>query len=199
MVPLFTPANKPITAFTLLATFISTFSNKQVKLETIIFLSILLNKPKLDSVLKVLLTLLVSKILSKTILKGLPSSFTLELPPYRTPQIGKILIRSLFDRTLFVLGKAISIAAPAGIVIWLFSNINVGGISILDFIANALNPFAKLIGLDGYILTGFILGIPANEIVLPIILMGYLKNKELIDIENVAVIGNILTANGWQA
>ena len=147
--------------------------------------------------LGILLTLLVSKILSKTILKGLPSSFTLELPPYRTPQIGKILIRSLFDRTLFVLGKAISIAAPAGIVIWLFSNINIGSVSILDFIANALNPFAKLIGLDGYILTGFILGIPANEIVLPIILMGYLKNKELIDIENVAVIGNILTSNGW--
>lgn len=147
--------------------------------------------------LGILLTLLISKILSKTILKGLPSSFTLELPPYRSPQFGKILIRSLFDRTLFVLGKAISIAAPAGIVIWLFSNINIDGISILDFIANVLNPFAKLIGLDGYILTGFILGIPANEIVLPIILMGYLKNKELIDIENVAVIGNILTANGW--
>jgi ferrous iron transport protein B len=147
--------------------------------------------------LGILLTLLVSKILSKTILKGLPSSFTLELPPYRTPQIGKILIRSLFDRTLFVLGKAISIAAPAGIVIWLFSNINIGEVSILDFIATTLNPFAKIIGLDGYILTGFILGIPANEIVLPIILMGYLKNKELIDIENVAVIGNILTANGW--
>ena len=147
--------------------------------------------------LGIILTLLVSKILSKTILKGLPSSFTLELPPYRTPQIGKILIRSLFDRTLFVLGKAISIAAPAGIVIWLFSNINICEISILDFIANALNPFAKLIGLDGYILTGFILGIPANEIVLPIILMGYLKNKELIDIENVTVIGNVLIANGW--
>lgn len=147
--------------------------------------------------LGILLTLLVSKILSKTILKGLPSSFTLELPPYRTPQIGKILIRSLFDRTLFVLGKAISIAAPAGIVIWLFSNINIGEVSILDFIANTLNPFAKIIGLDGYILTGFILGIPANEIVLPIILMGYLKNKELIDIENVAVIGNILNSNGW--
>ena len=147
--------------------------------------------------LGILLTLLVSKILSKTILKGLPSSFTLELPPYRTPQIGKILIRSLLDRTLFVLGKAISIAAPAGLVIWLFSNINIGGISILDFIANALDPFAKVIGLDGYILTGFILGIPANEIVLPIILMGYLKNKTLIDIENVNEIGNILVANGW--
>ena len=77
------------------------------------------------------------------------------------------------------------------------SNINICEISILDFIANALNPFAKLIGLDGYILTGFILGIPANEIVLPIILMGYLKNKELIDIENVTVIGNVLIANGW--
>ena len=147
--------------------------------------------------LGILLTLLVSKILSKTILKGLPSSFTLELPPYRTPQIGKILIRSLLDRTLFVLGKAISIAAPAGLVIWLFSNINISGVSILDFIANALDPFAKVIGLDGYILTGFILGIPANEIVLPIILMGYLKNKTLIDIDNVNEIGNILVTNGW--
>lgn len=90
--------------------------------------------------LGILLTLLVSKILSKTVLKGLPSSFTLELPPYRTPQIGKILVRSLLDRTLFILGKAIAVAAPAGIVIWLFSNINIGNISILDFIANSLNP-----------------------------------------------------------
>ena len=147
--------------------------------------------------LGILLTLLVSKILSKTILKGLPSSFTLELPPYRTPQIGKILVRSLLNRTLFVLGKAISIAAPAGFVIWLFSNINIGSLSILDFIATELDPFAKVIGLDGYILTGFILGIPANEIVLPIILMGYLKNKTLIDIENINVIGNILVSNGW--
>ena len=147
--------------------------------------------------LGILLTLLVSKILSKTILKGLPSSFTLELPPYRTPQIGKILVRSLLNRTLFVLGKAISIAAPTGLVIWLFSNINIGSLSILDFIATELDPFAKVIGLDGYILTGFILGIPANEIVLPIILMGYLKNKTLIDIENINVIGNILVSNGW--
>lgn len=147
--------------------------------------------------LGILLTLLVSKILSKTVLKGLPSSFTLELPPYRTPQIGKILVRSLLDRTLFILGKAIAVAAPAGIVIWLFSNINIGNISILDFIANSLNPFAQLIGLDGYILAGFILGIPANEIVLPIILMGYLGNKQLLDIENVSVIGNILVENGW--
>ncbi len=147
--------------------------------------------------LGILLTLLISKILSKTVLKGLPSSFTLELPPYRSPQIGKILIRSLFDRTLFILGKAIAVAAPAGIVIWIFSNVSIGNISILDFIANSLNPFAKLIGLDGYILTGFILGIPANEIVLPIILMGYLRNKQLLDIENVSVIGNILIENGW--
>lgn len=147
--------------------------------------------------LGILLTLLVSKILSKTILKGLPSSFTLELPPYRTPQIGKILVRSLLNKTLFVLGKAISIAAPAGLVIWLFSNINIGSLSILDFIATELDSFAKVIGLDGYILTGFILGIPANEIVLPIILMGYLKNKTLIDIENINVIGNILVSNGW--
>ena len=147
--------------------------------------------------LGILLTLLVSKILSKTILKGLPSSFTLELPPYRTPQIGKILVRSLFNRTLFVLGKAISIAAPTGIVIWIFSNISIGNSSILEIIALYLDPFAKVIGLDGYILTGFILGIPANEIVLPIILMGYLKNKTLVDIENINIIGNVLVSNGW--
>ncbi len=145
----------------------------------------------------IFLTLVISKILSKTILKGMPSSMILELPPYRKPQFGKILVRSIFDRTLFVLGRAISVAAPAGLVIWLMANIGINGQSLLSIIANFLNPFAKLMGLDGYILTAFILGIPANEIVLPLILMCYLKGGTLVNIEDTIQIGQILIQNGW--
>ncbi len=142
-------------------------------------------------------TLMISKLLSKTILKGMPSSFVLELPPYRKPQFGKILVRSIFDRTLFVLGRAISVAAPAGLVIWLFANIGINGESLLNIIANFLNPFAQLMGLDGYILTAFILGIPANEIVLPIILMCYLGGNSLVNLEDTFSIGQILISHGW--
>ncbi len=147
--------------------------------------------------LGIFLTLFISKILSKTILKGMPSSFVLELPPYRKPQIGKIVIRSIFDRTLFVLGRAISVAAPAGLVIWLFANIGIQGQSLLTIIANFLNPLAQLMGLDGYILTAFILGIPANEIVLPIILMCYLQGTSLVNLDDTFAIGEILRQNGW--
>lgn len=143
------------------------------------------------------MTLIISKLLSKTILKGIPSSFVLELPPYRKPQFGKVLVRSIFDRTLFVLGRAISIAAPAGIVIWLFANIDIYGLSILKHVANFLNPFATLIGLDGYILTAFILALPANEIVLPIILMCYMAGGSLTQIDDLSSISNILISNGW--
>lgn len=148
-------------------------------------------------ILGIYLSLITSKILSKTVLKGMPSSFVLELPPYRKPQFGKILIRSIFDRTLFVLGRAIAVAAPAGLVIWLFANIGINGQSLLDLIANFLNPFASLMGLDGYILTAFIFGIPANEIVLPIILMCYLGSNSLVDMEDYTSIGQILMNNGW--
>ena len=148
-------------------------------------------------VIGVIVTLVVSKILSKTILKGMPSSFMLELPPYRTPQFGKILVRSIFDRTLFVLGRAVSIAIPAGIIIWLFANINISGISLLTHVANFLDPFAKLMGLDGYILTAFILALPANEIVLPIILMSYTAGGSLMQIDDLSNISNILISNGW--
>ena len=147
--------------------------------------------------LGIFMTILISKILSKTILKGVPASFILELPPYRKPQIGKVLVRSIFDRTLFVLGRAIAVAAPAGLVIWLFANINIGEISILTYVANFFDPFARLMGLDGYILTAFILGIPANEIVLPIILMSYMGSGSLVDLENTFSIGQILIQNGW--
>ena len=148
-------------------------------------------------ILSIFLTLIISKILSKTILKGMPSSFVLELPPYRKPQIGKIVVRSIFDRTLFVLGRAISVAAPAGLVIWLLANIGINGESLLNIIANFLDPFASLMGLDGYILTAFILGIPANEIVLPIILMSYLQANSLTNIDDTFAIGQILIQNGW--
>ena len=148
-------------------------------------------------ILGIFMTLIISKILSKTILKGIPSSFVLELPPYRKPQFGKILVRSIFDRTLFVLGRAICVAAPAGLVIWIFANVGINGESLLNIIANFLNPFASLIGLDGYILTAFIFGIPANEIVLPIILMCYLGNGSLVDLDDTFAIGNILLQNGW--
>ena len=148
-------------------------------------------------VLGVFMTLIVSKLLSKTILKGLPSSFTLELPPYRKPKILEVIVRSIFDKTVFVLGRAISIAAPAGLVIWLFANIQINDISILTYVANFFDPFGRLLGLDGYIITAFILGLPANEIVLPIILMSYAKTGTLLHLENLADISQILIENAW--
>jgi len=147
--------------------------------------------------LGIFMTLFISKLLSKTILKGLPSSFILELPPYRKPQISKIIVRSIFDRTLFVLARSIAVAAPTGIVIWIMANLNINDISILSYISNFLDPFANILGLDGYILTAFILGIPANEIVLPIILMGYLKNSYLVNFEEISTISDVLVQNGW--
>lgn len=147
--------------------------------------------------LGIIMTLVISKLLSKTVLKGIPSSFILELPPYRKPQFGKVLIRSIFDRTLFVLGRAISVALPAGAVIWILANVTLGDMNLLTYIANFLEPFARLMGLDGYILTAFILGLPANEIVLPIILMSYMQTGVLVDMESTNAIGKILIQNGW--
>ena len=147
--------------------------------------------------LGIILTLVISRILSNTILKGTTSSFILELPPYRKPQIFKILVRSIFDRTIFVLIRAIQVAVPASIVIWLFANISIDGNTLLTLIANFLDPFAKLMGLDGYILVAFIFGMPANEIVLPIILMCYLGANSLTDISDYASLGEILKSHGW--
>lgn len=145
----------------------------------------------------IFMTLFVSKILSKTILRGVPSSFTLELPPYRRPQIGKIIIRSIFDRTLFVLGRAIVVAAPAGIVIWVMANMKVDGLSLLTHGANFLQPFADLIGLDGYILMAFLLGIPANEIVIPVMIMSYMSTGSLLELDSLNALGELLRSNGW--
>lgn len=148
-------------------------------------------------VLGVMITLMVSRLLSKTVLKGLPSSFTLELPPYRKPQIGRIIVRSIFDRTLFVLGRAVTVAAPAGLVIWVMANITVGDVSLLTSCAQFLDPFAKLLGLDGYILMAFILGMPANEIVIPILIMSYMSQGSMLELDSIAELGQLLTDNGW--
>lgn len=147
--------------------------------------------------LGILITFAVTKFLSKTILKGVPSSFTLELPPYRRPQFARVIVSSIFDRTLFVLGRAVVIAAPAGMIIWLTANITVGGVSLLQLCANFLNPFAQLMGLDGVILIAFILGFPANEIVIPIIIMAYMAQGSILDLESLAALKQLFVSNGW--
>lgn len=148
-------------------------------------------------ILGVFITILASKILSETLLKGIPSSFTLELPPYRVPQVGTVIVRSIFDRTIFVLGRAVVVAAPAGIIIWILANINFGDMSILNHLVNFLEPLARLMGLDGVILTAFLLALPANEIVVPIIIMTYLSKGSLLEIDDINVMRNLLVNNGW--
>ena len=145
----------------------------------------------------VLLTMGVSKLLSKTVAKGIPSGFALELPPYRKPQIFKTIVRSLLDRTLFVLGRAVIVAAPAGAVIWLAANISINDISLLQYAADLLDPFGQFIGLDGVIVLAFILGFPANETVIPIIIMSYLSAGTLTDYAGYEELFRILQANGW--
>lgn len=147
--------------------------------------------------LGILMTFLTSKILSKTVLKGVPSSFTLELPPYRKPQIGRVIIRSIFDRTLFVLGRAVCVAAPAGLLIWLMANIVVKDKTLLAYCAGFLDPFARLLGMDGVILFAFILGFPANEIVIPIIIMSYMAEGSLQQIESFTILRQLLVSHGW--
>lgn len=164
-------------------------------------------------------TLAASWFLSHTLLKGIPSSFTLELPPYRRPQIGKVIVRSIFDRTLFVLGRAVVVAAPAGLVIWLLANIfyvgpangwfavseAAGGAgalaqsapSLLSCITGFLDPLGHLMGLDGVILAAFLLGFPANEIVVPIILMAYLQSSTLLEMSDPSALLGLLTSHGW--
>ena len=142
-------------------------------------------------------TFAATKLLSRTVLSGLPSSFTLELPPYRRPQFGRVIVRSVFDRTLFVLGRAVCAAAPAGAVIWLMANITADGVSILSHCAAFLDPIGQLMGLDGVILMAFILGLPANEIVLPIIIMAYLAQGSLTDLDSLDAMRQLFLANGW--
>ncbi len=142
------------------------------------------------------MTFVTSKLLSATILKGEPSSFTLELPPYRRPQFGKVIVRSMLDRTLFVLGRAAAVAAPAGIVIWLMANVTVDGATLLAHCTQFLDPFARLLGLDGVILMAFILGLPANEIVVPIIIMTYMAQGSITELD-IAGMRELFVDNGW--
>lgn len=142
-------------------------------------------------------TFLMTRFLASTLLRGTPSSFTLEMPPYRPPQIAKTLVRSVFDRTLFVLGRAAAVAAPAGAVIWIMANVSVGDVSLFRFCSDLLEPIGALMGLDGVILLAFVLGLPANEIVLPIIIMAYMAEGTLTDGIGVWQMRELFMENGW--
>ena len=150
-------------------------------------------------VFSIAMTLLASRLLSATLLRGVPSSFTLELPPYRPPQIGRVIVRSVLDRTVFVLGRAAAVAVPAGLIIWLMANISIGGSTLLSLCAGFLDPLGRLLGLDGVILMAFLLGFPANEIVIPIMLMAYTARGMLIDYQGLDQLRYILVQNGWTA
>ncbi len=147
--------------------------------------------------LGVLMTFIVSKLLSKTLFAGYPSSFILELTPFRRPRIMKTIVTSIFDRTLFVLGRAVTVAIPAGFIIWILANINIGDLSILNHLTSFFDPFGKIFGVDGVIIVAFLLGFPANEIVLPIMLMCYLNTGTLVDYSNLLELKTLLIDNGW--
>ena len=143
------------------------------------------------------LTFFVSWLLSATLLKGIPSSFALEMPPYRRPQIGKVIVRSVFDRTMFVLGRALLSAAPAGILLWVLANFEIDGMTMLSHLAGILDKPARLMGMDGVILLAFILGLPANEIVVPIMLMAYLAEGRLMEVSDLNTLRQLLVNQGW--
>ena len=145
------------------------------------------------------LTLLTTKLLSVTLLKGEVSAFVLELPPYRRPELGKVSVRSVMDRTLVVLGRAAAVAAPAGALLWLLANVQLDGAPLLMALAGALEPLGRLLGMDGVILLAFILGFPANEIVLPIAVMIYSMGGSLTELGELSTLGPLLAENGWTA
>ncbi len=138
-----------------------------------------------------------TKLLSSTLLRGYPSSFMIEMPPYRMPNIGNVIVRSVFDRTAFVLGRAITAAVPAGIIIWVMASVKVGDASLLGMLSSCLDPIASSIGLDGVILAAFILGLPANEIVIPIIIMAYTRGSSIIELDSIAEMKTLFIENGW--
>ncbi|MBN3526833.1 ferrous iron transporter B [Paenibacillus apiarius] len=145
----------------------------------------------------IVVTLTVSWVLSKTALRGVPTHYTLELPPYRRPQIWKTILLSSKEKSLNVLMRAIVVAAPAGVITWILGNVFVGGDSILNHMAAFFDPFAHAIGLDGFIIMAFILGLPANEVVLPILLMGYMSSGAMVDADGLDNIKEIFLQHGW--
>lgn len=189
----FTPCNGRFPGLIILASMLLNLidkNQKYVSLKIALLISLII-------MFSVAITLFVSKILSLTILKGRESFFILELPPYRKPKLSQVLIRSLLDKTLAVLYRAIIVAAPAGIIIWLVSNLKLNNISILNLLINFFDPLGKAMHLDGTIITAFLLGMPANEIVFPLIVMGYEKNLTLTPIENFCNINQLLMSNNW--
>ncbi len=147
--------------------------------------------------LGVAVSLTVSWALSRTLLRGTPGGFALELPPYRWPQVGRVLVRSFLDRTAFVLARAVTLAAPAGAIIWLLGNTSVQGASLLSHAAYLLDPLGRALGMDGFILLAFLLALPANELVIPIMLMGYLSAGTMVELNGLEALGTILTERGW--
>ena len=147
--------------------------------------------------LAVLVTFGMSRLLSATVLRGEPSAYTLELPPYRRPRVGQILIRSVLDRTVFVLGRAAAVAAPAGLILWLCANVEVEGQTILFWITHYLDPLGRFLGMDGVILAAFLLALPANEIMLPIVLMAYVSGGSLTEVGSLSGFHAQLAAQGW--
>lgn len=185
----FTPCNGRFPAIIkLISIFFISVSTIGSELLSALFLSVVI-------VFSISVTLFISNLLSKTILKGEKSHYILELPSYRKPQITKVITSSLVNRTIFVLGRAAVVAFPAGLIIWLL--LNCGDKVILESIISFLSPIGEFLGLDGEVLTSFVLGIPANEIVLPIVLMTYSDNKELVSIESAEIISKILIENNW--
>lgn len=142
-------------------------------------------------------TFTVSWVLSKTALRGVPTHYTLELPPYRRPQIWKTILLSSRDKSWNVLKRAVIVAAPAGIITWILGNVFVGGDSVLNHMAAFFDPFGQLLGMDGFIIMAFLLGLPANEIVLPILLMGYLSTGAMVDADGIEGIKEIFLSHGW--
>lgn len=145
----------------------------------------------------IVVTLTVSWVMSQTALRGVPTHYTLELPPYRRPQVWKTILLSSRDKSLNVLTRAVVIAAPAGVLTWILGNVFVGGDSILNHMASFFDPFAHAIGLDGFIVMAFLLGLPANEVVLPILLMGYLSSGAMVDADGMDNIKDIFLQHGW--
>ena len=147
--------------------------------------------------LSVVVTWCVSYCLTKTIYKNDNEIFALELPEYRKPEIAKTLIISLVNRTAKIVGRALLVSAPTGALVWLMANIQIDGITLLSYASNALDPFGRFLGVDGFIILAFILSLPANEITLPILVMGYLATGSMTEISDMETLKNILTANGW--
>lgn len=144
-----------------------------------------------------LMTFVTSKVLTSTVLKGVSSSFVLELPPYRKPKILSLIGDTIREKIIFVLIRAVVVAAPAGLIIWVLANIHVADTTLLCKIAQVLDPIGNFIGLDGVMLLAFILGFPANEIVIPIALMAYLSTGEMCDYSSLESLKTILVDNGW--